>query len=212
MIRILIDTAEHRQLQGWRANIDIQPIIDHYACLEYIAKYVSKSEKISQVVKDAFTKVIRQTTETDSGSRIIKKLIIRSVGERDFSIQEIMHHLLSLKLHRSSFNVISVSLEGTRKVNFTTSGIDSEPSYKDNYAARASLKNPTLKTSVLDINFVTFVSQYTVVKGEIRKRRTDVVVRTYPNYLSNPSSQFYPQYCKFQLIKYKPWSINPSTL
>jgi len=88
MIRILIDTAEHRQLQGWRANIDIQPIIDHYACLEYIAKYVSKSEKISQVVKDAFTKVIRQTTETDSGSRIIKKLIIRSVGEKDFSIQK----------------------------------------------------------------------------------------------------------------------------
>lgn len=31
------------QLQTWRANNDIQPIIDQHACIEYIAKYASKS-------------------------------------------------------------------------------------------------------------------------------------------------------------------------
>ena len=32
------------QLQGWRANCDTQVVIDHYACLEYLAKYAAKGE------------------------------------------------------------------------------------------------------------------------------------------------------------------------
>ena len=200
------------QLQGWRANIDIQPIIDHHACLEYIAKYASKAEKISDVVKDAFNKVMTQTTETDSGARIIRKLIIRSVGERDFSIKEVMHHLLSLKLYRSTFNVISVSLEGTRKINFQANGIESEPSLIDKYATRGDMSFTECRSEILGLNFLNFVSKYNVVNGELKKRQKEVIVRTYPSYYSNPTSELYPQYCKFQLIKYKPWSESPSTL
>lgn len=33
------------QLQTWRANSDIQLVIDYYACIEYLAKYASKAEK-----------------------------------------------------------------------------------------------------------------------------------------------------------------------
>ena len=40
---------------------------------------------------------------------------------------------------------------------------------------------------------------------EIQRRKKKVVVRTFPNYSSNPKSQYYPQFCKYQLIKYKPW-------
>ena len=32
----------HQQLQGWRANCDIQVVIDHYACVEYLTKYAAK--------------------------------------------------------------------------------------------------------------------------------------------------------------------------
>ena len=31
------------QLQGWRANCDIQIVIDYYACVEYLVKYTSTS-------------------------------------------------------------------------------------------------------------------------------------------------------------------------
>ena len=53
------------QLQGWRANVDVQAIIDHYACLEYITKYASKSERTSKVINEAFSKVLTNTKESD---------------------------------------------------------------------------------------------------------------------------------------------------
>jgi len=122
------------QLQGLRANIDIQPIIDHNACLEYITKYAAKSEKVSDVVREAFNKVLCKVNENDCGSSIIRKLIIKSVGERDFSIQEIMHYLLSLKLHSSTFTVISTSLEGSRKVTIKSDCLQSDSSHLNYYA------------------------------------------------------------------------------
>ena len=50
-----LNNHQRLQLQGWRANCDIQVIIDYHSCLEYIAKYASKAEKISSVAKEAFT-------------------------------------------------------------------------------------------------------------------------------------------------------------
>ena len=41
---------------------------------------------------------------------------MKAVGQRDMSIQEVMHDILSIKLCGSSFQVITVPLQGTRKV------------------------------------------------------------------------------------------------
>ena len=60
-------------MQEWRANCDIQVIIDYHSCLEYIAKYASKCEKLS-VAKEAFTSVV---SECNSNNKIaIKKLMM----------------------------------------------------------------------------------------------------------------------------------------
>ena len=53
-----LNNNQRLQLQGWRANCDIPVIIDYHSCLEYIAKYASKGEKMSSVAKDAFTSVL----------------------------------------------------------------------------------------------------------------------------------------------------------
>ena len=42
--------------------------------------------------------------------------MMKSLGERDFSAQETAHHLLSLKLHSTTFNVKSFSLNGSRRL------------------------------------------------------------------------------------------------
>ena len=46
-----------------------------------------------------------------------------------------------------------------------------------------------------------------ICKGKlgIARRKTDVVVRTHPNYSSNPKGPSYGLFCKYQLLKYKPW-------
>ena len=51
------------QLRGWRANCGIQIVIDYYACVEYLVEYTSKSERMSSVVKTAFTSVVSKLTD-----------------------------------------------------------------------------------------------------------------------------------------------------
>ena len=42
-----------------RADIDIQPNVDHTACLKYTAKYTSKAEKMSSIIQDGFTCLVQ---------------------------------------------------------------------------------------------------------------------------------------------------------
>ena len=37
-----LNNHQRLQLQGWRASCDIQVVIDHYACVEYLTKYAAK--------------------------------------------------------------------------------------------------------------------------------------------------------------------------
>ena len=124
----IVNRHQRLQLQSWRANCDIQPIIDYNACLEYLAKYASKSEKISDVARDAFISVVENLKGTEQMRSVIQKLMIKAVGERDFSVQEVMHHILSLKLISSSFQVVNVSVEGSRKIEIDNEEIVTEAS------------------------------------------------------------------------------------
>ena len=49
----------YQQLQGWRANCDIQVVIDHYACVEYLTKYAAKGEPRSPLLKHGFNSIVQ---------------------------------------------------------------------------------------------------------------------------------------------------------
>ena len=102
----------------------------NHACVEYLAKYAAKSETKSHLLKLAFSTIASST---------IKKTIMKTLGQRDeFSAQETMHHLLSLNLLSSSFNVVPKSLNGSRRLNITTQPdyIATTDSLLDAYAER----------------------------------------------------------------------------
>ena len=113
-----LNNHQRLQLQGWRANCDIQVVIDYHSCLEYIAKYASKAEKISSVAKEAFTSVLCESSNQNNGKGTLRKLMMKAVGQRDTSIH-VMHHILSIKLVSFSFQVTTTSLDGSRKVQLT---------------------------------------------------------------------------------------------
>lgn len=94
-----INRHQRVQLQGWRGNCDVSVVLDYNSCLEYLTKYASKPEKLSSVAKDAFT----------HPPKLALIILILQVGLRDMSIQEICHQLIKLKLHSSSFQVITLS-------------------------------------------------------------------------------------------------------
>ena len=111
-----LNSHQRLQLQGWRANCDIQVFIDLYACVEYLTNCATKCEPASVAVKKTFSSVMQNVDANTDPQKAMRKIIIKTLGERDHASQKVMHHLFSLKLHSSSFNVIPVHLTGSRKL------------------------------------------------------------------------------------------------
>ena len=68
---------------------------------------------MSSIAKEVFTSMLNETSNDSDNKKVIKKLMMMAVGQRDMGIQEVMHQLLSIKLLSSSFQVISTSLDGS---------------------------------------------------------------------------------------------------
>ncbi|CAG8744435.1 8928_t:CDS:2, partial [Cetraspora pellucida] len=79
-----INSHNHLQLQGWRANVDLKPILTTYAALQYV------SNKHNEHFIKSF-----------------QKLLLYSVAERDFSSQETCHLLLGIPLFYCSQRTLS---------------------------------------------------------------------------------------------------------
>jgi hypothetical protein len=126
---------------------------------------------------------------------------MKAVGQRDMSFQEVMHQLLSINLFSSSFQVITASLEGSRKVKTVRNNIiETEPSLLDQYAKRHQFKSQF--SSIVNCNVLHFASYYIVSKSGIKRRPKSVILKTSPNYSSNPKGIYYGLFCKYQLLKY----------
>ena len=201
-----VNNHQQTQLQGWRANCDLQVVIHHYACVEYLTKYAAKEEPRSPLLKQAFNSIMRNIDNSTDSRRAIKKVVIKSLGERDYSAQEIAHHLMSLKLHSSLFKVIPVSLNGSRRVRDIScvSEGDSCTNYSllDVYANREQYST---SLEVINMNFVQFATTYKVVNDKLTKLPANVIPRIFPTYSPNPKGPNFASYCKYQLLRYKPW-------
>ena len=206
-----LNNHQQVQLQGWRANCDIQVVIDHYACVEYLTKYAAKGEPRSPILKQAFNSIVQNVDSSTDPHRVIKKVVMKSLGERDYAAQETMHHLLSLKLHSSSFKVLPVSLNGSRRVRDTASIEEGESctdySLLDMYAKREQYES---SPNVVNMNFLQFATTFKVVNNELTKLPENVIPRIFPIYSSNPKGPNFGLYCKYQLLRYKPWQMTQS--
>ena len=62
--------------------------------------------------------------------------MIKSVGVRDMGMQEVMHQILGLKLYRSRFQVINISLDNSKRCNLSRNNIKVDESDLEQYANR----------------------------------------------------------------------------
>ena len=191
-------------LQHWRANVDLQMIVDVQACARYMAKYAAKGECRSHSLQSLYKSCVEHLNNNSGARRILRSALLRSVGERDFSAQETSHMLLSLPLFSCTYNFVTVALNSSRKLtrDDNSGELTLEPSALDDYATRDG--------SLAHLNLCQFVSNYHTIRGRVTKRSAPVIVRTFPSFSSNPQSHMYDQYCKFQLVKYRPWTASPS--
>lgn len=80
---------------------------------------------MSPLLRQAFNSVVQTVDNSSDPHKAIKK-VMKTLGERDYAAQETIHHLLSLKLHSSTFSVIPLSLDGSRKVRTNLSNEDGD--------------------------------------------------------------------------------------
>ena len=106
----LINPHSRIQLQGWRANVDLKPVLSTHAALQYISKYASKFEPRSAAFSEIFNGILRNSDPEETSLNPIQKLILHSVAEKDISAQETCHLILSLPLYHSSHAFVTLNL------------------------------------------------------------------------------------------------------
>ena len=88
-------------LMAWEANMDIQPVFNHYKAVAYMCAYLSKSENecsvaMKQTVRDAFEKALNNYEQ-------MKSVANANINKRECSIQECVYHLLPGQWPRKTF-------------------------------------------------------------------------------------------------------------
>ena len=81
----LINPHNRLQLQGWRANVDLKPILSIHAALQYISKYASKSESRSALFSELYNQILNASQGDEPSLTAIQKLLLQSVSECDIS-------------------------------------------------------------------------------------------------------------------------------
>ncbi|XP_013402374.1 uncharacterized protein LOC106168004 isoform X2 [Lingula anatina] len=101
-------------LEAWDANIDIQYIVDAYACICYIVSYISKKESEEGELLRAAQKEAREgNTEAVNELKTLGKVYIT---HREISVMEAIYRCTGMKLKSSSREVrwIAADKDATR--------------------------------------------------------------------------------------------------
>lgn len=113
----LINSHNPIQLSGWSTNIDMQYCVSRRKVIEYCAKYATKCEPRSQPLKDVYKTIVQDLREEDTPLKVVQKLLINTVGDRDYSAQETCHLLLQLPMFHASRDFIVLRLDGSCAVD-----------------------------------------------------------------------------------------------
>ena len=154
-------------MRVWRANMDLQYILDPYACVMYIASYMLKSEK---AMSELLRQVSRECASEDIKTQL-RRLGSVFMNHRELSAQAAVYRILSLPLKQLSRTVVFVSTDPKDKrtcllkPRHELENLDenSEDIYMtsliDRYAARPG--------SLDDMCLAEFAANYTCRSGEV---------------------------------------------
>ena len=115
-----INCHNHVMSQHWRANVDLQVIVDTDKCIRYMAKYAPKGEPRSQSASEILTACVNRLDNTDMASSALRRAMIQVAGERDIGSQETAHMLLGKPLYSCTYSFLCVSLDGSLRISSKT--------------------------------------------------------------------------------------------
>ena len=90
---------------AWQANLDIQFVLNAYACVMYVASYIMKTEKsMGELLKR-----VAAEARTEELKKQLRKVGSAFLTHREVSAQEAVYRLLSLPMKQLSRSVIFVN-------------------------------------------------------------------------------------------------------
>lgn len=93
----------------WRANTDISPVTNSKTASRYIGKYAGKGEIASKPYLSIMNALVNDPTITCT-KKMMKKFFIGTLGDRDYSAQEVVHILMDWPLYRYSRSFVTINL------------------------------------------------------------------------------------------------------
>ena len=92
-------------LKAWQANMDIQYVMNPYACVMYVASYMTKSEKsMGELLKQAAC--AERTAEL---TQQLRRVGTTFLNHREVSAQEAVYRLLSLPMKKLTRDVVFIN-------------------------------------------------------------------------------------------------------
>ncbi|XP_076397905.1 ATP-dependent DNA helicase PIF1-like [Megachile rotundata] len=146
------------------------------AALNYIAKYASKGEHASTAYLDLLNTLISEHEDNSPARTVITKLLISTVGERDYSAQEVVHILVGWSLYSSSRNFVTLNVTEDDWIPVTQRIDDHEARTSETLIQKYRKRPPAYEY----ISLLNFVKKYNVVGSRIVERRQVAVVRIFP--------------------------------
>jgi hypothetical protein len=175
----------------WRANVDMQLILDHHAAINYMVKYATKGEKAGTEFTQMFKDVVGPASLDDNPQSKLRSIMVKSVaGKRDIGQCEVSRLILGEPMYHSSFNYIVLSTDfNSREVNLDKNIDENEPATKksmlDFFGNR--LKISQIRCQLINVkNLIDFARIFRIVKNELvlRNDTEKTVVITYPKVIN----------------------------
>ncbi|XP_062389285.1 uncharacterized protein LOC134077598 [Sardina pilchardus] len=94
-------------LKCWNANMDIQYVVDAYACIVYIISYISKAEREMGLLLSNAQREAKKERNLDAKSAL-KKIGSVYLHNRDISAQEAVYRLTNMHLKECSRKVMFI--------------------------------------------------------------------------------------------------------
>lgn len=194
-------------IQTWRANIDVSPVLSRRALVNYLAKYITKSEKQSKDLTEVL-KTLMHTTDGDAKvKKVIQRLYIQSCSERDFSAQETCHLLMGTPLTKSGgrkFVTLNFkALDPNDWVPLADDDTKIGKSYIEKYMERSERFEGE--------SLMSMAKKYVLPKGQRHPFGLDAIVQVYPR-LSERSKDESDAYFRQQVLLHVPWRYEDQLL
>ncbi|KAK0135929.1 hypothetical protein N1851_028200 [Merluccius polli] len=169
-------------LKCWNANIDIQYVVDAYACVVYIISYISKAEReMGLLLANAQREVAKD--KSSSAKDALKRLGSVYLHNRDLCAQEAVYRLTGMHLKECSRKVVFVPVgDNNVKMSLPLSVLKQKASSDDlttedmwMTSSVDRYKNRPRDGTFNDMCMATFASEYRVLsKSEMSVNRVEL--------------------------------------